>query len=92
MIQEAEFIVGNNEESRISYTLNKWFGSFTLKINGRPSQYNDLGWRTGPFTVEIGEMEKHNVTIMLIIPARFPYYTKTGVQIMIDGMIIENNT
>lgn len=89
--QKGEFIIGEQEKHRIYFNLSRWWGRFSVKVDGKEdSLINNKLMVSGPFTLEVGEKEKHTVTFQLLMPAIFPAFKKTKIQVLVDNKLYKS--
>jgi hypothetical protein len=87
MNQEGEFTVGENEKHIIKFKLDRFWGSFCVSIDGKPSPIWNVSIVSIPYTIEVGELEKHTLTMQIMIPTFFALFKNSVIQAIVDGKV-----
>ena len=86
-LPKGEFTIGDKEKYKVTFNTDFWWGKFSIFIDGVPTVINGKSLIGGPFTIEVGDTEKHTLTFQIIFPAIAPLFRHKQVQVLVDGKL-----
>ncbi len=87
MNQSGEFEIGSQEKHLVSFSLGAWLGTFTVKVDGNKTAIDRASIISGPYTIEVGDKEKHTVTFQISMKAIAAAFRKKDIQVLIDNKV-----
>ncbi|PIS09706.1 hypothetical protein COT75_00770 [Candidatus Beckwithbacteria bacterium CG10_big_fil_rev_8_21_14_0_10_34_10] len=89
LFPKGEFTIGQKEKHKVSFSTDFWWGRFNVFVDGSPTSINGKSMISGPFTLEVGDKEKHTLTFQLIFSAIFAAFRDKEVQVLVDGKLFK---
>lgn len=89
LFPKGEFTIGEKEKHKVSFETDKWWGTFNIFVDNNQTIINGKSIIGGPFTIEVGDKEKHTLTFQIIFPALFPAFRDKMVQVLVDGKLFK---